>query len=100
MVLIEVEGILNSKSLGYPADPDTITPNMLLMGHRASSLPQATCASTGFVGTCGWGHSQLLADHFWLRFIRDYLPSLQPQGKWRGNTSQMGVGYTILIIDP
>jgi hypothetical protein len=35
-VLIEVEGILNSNPLGYLsadiADPDPVTPNMLLMG--------------------------------------------------------------------
>ena len=63
-VLIEVEGILNSKPLGYiSADP--ITPNMLLMGRRDSSLPQAMFASTSFVGTRRWRHSQLLADHFW-----------------------------------
>ncbi len=43
-VLIEVEGILNSKPLGYVssdvADLDPVTPNMLLMGWRDASLPQ------------------------------------------------------------
>lgn len=42
--LVEVEGILNSKPLGYVsayiADPDPITPNMLLMGRRDPALPQ------------------------------------------------------------
>ncbi|KAK7938472.1 hypothetical protein WMY93_001798 [Mugilogobius chulae] len=44
-VLIEVEGILNSKPLGYVstdvADPDPVTPNLLLMGRLDPSLPQA-----------------------------------------------------------
>lgn len=43
-VLTEVEGILNSKSLGYVstdvADPDPVTPNLLLMGRLDPSLPQ------------------------------------------------------------
>ncbi|KAI4903731.1 hypothetical protein NFI96_005124 [Prochilodus magdalenae] len=43
-VLIEIEGILDSKPLGYTssdiADPDPITPNSLLMGRRDVSLPQ------------------------------------------------------------
>ena len=47
-VLVEVEGILNSKPLGYAsadvADPDPITPNILLMGRRDASLPQAVYA--------------------------------------------------------
>ncbi len=42
-VLIEVEGILNSKPLGYTssnvADFDPVTPNYLLMGRPDSSLP-------------------------------------------------------------
>ena len=40
-VLIELEGIINSKPLGYTssdiADPNPITPNMLLMGRRDPS---------------------------------------------------------------
>lgn len=44
-VLIEVEGIMNSKPLGYVSsdisDPDPVTPNLLLMGRRDASLPQA-----------------------------------------------------------
>ncbi|KAL1269203.1 hypothetical protein QQF64_031492 [Cirrhinus molitorella] len=47
-VLVEIEGILNSKPLGYTssdvADPDPVTPNMLLMGRPDSSLPQVELA--------------------------------------------------------
>eukprot|EP00064_Thunnus_orientalis_P004040 superscaffoldBa00000353_g4051 len=43
-MLIEVEGILNSKPLGYlstdVADPEPITPNLLLMGRLDTALPQ------------------------------------------------------------
>lgn len=41
--MVEIEGILNSKPLGYVssdiADPDPITPNLLLMGRYDASLP-------------------------------------------------------------
>ncbi len=44
-VLIEVEGILNSKPLGYVstdvADPEPVTPNLLLMGRLDPAMPQA-----------------------------------------------------------
>ncbi|KAI3364731.1 hypothetical protein L3Q82_000887 [Scortum barcoo] len=63
-VLTEVEGILNSKPLGYvssdASDPDPVTPNVLLMGRPITW----EC--------CRWKHSQVLADHFWTRFIRLY----------------------------
>ncbi|KAL1264141.1 hypothetical protein QQF64_004496 [Cirrhinus molitorella] len=43
-VLVEIEGILNSKPLGYTSsnasDPDPITPNCLLMGRPDTSLPR------------------------------------------------------------
>lgn len=45
-VLMEVKGILNSKPLGYisidVADPDPVTPNILLMGRGMgnAALPQ------------------------------------------------------------
>ena len=43
-VLIEIDGILNYKPLGYitsdTANPDPVTPNDLLMGRPDASLPQ------------------------------------------------------------
>lgn len=41
--LIEIQGILNAKPLGYVssdiADPDPVTPNYFLMGRTDASLP-------------------------------------------------------------
>lgn len=85
-VLVEVEGILNSKPLGYVsfsiADPDSVTPNHFLMGRPDGSLPQVVYAEAELLGRRRWHHSQVLADHFWARFIREYLPSLQLRQKW------------------
>lgn len=53
-LLIEVEGILNAKPLGYLssdiADPDPITPSILLVGRHDSSLPQALYDSSNLLG--------------------------------------------------
>ena len=85
-VLTEIEGILNSKPIGYVfadgTDPDPITPNILLMERRDASLPQAVYASTELLGRRRWRHSLILSDLFWSRFIRDCLPNLQICHKW------------------
>ncbi|XP_052443245.1 uncharacterized protein LOC127984578 [Carassius gibelio] len=103
-VLVEVEGILNSKPLGYVssdvADPDPVTPNLLLMGRRDASLPQAIYSSSDLLGKRRWRHSQILADHFWVNFIRHYLPSLQPRQKWQKDTANLSTGQIVMIVDP
>ncbi|KAF7648708.1 hypothetical protein LDENG_00152830 [Lucifuga dentata] len=82
-VLLEVEAILKSKPLGYVsvdiADPDPMTPNSLLMGRLDGSLPQVVYLETELLNLRCWKHSQVLADQFWSRFIRDYLPSCRPE---------------------
>lgn len=65
-VLIEAEGIINSKPLGYVssniADPDPVTPNCLLMGRPDSCLPQVVYSSTDLLSHRRWRQSQVLAD--------------------------------------
>ncbi len=102
-VLIEIEGILNSKPLGYVssdlADPDPVTPNLLLMGWLDASLPQAVYADSDLIGRRKWRHSQILADHFWSHFIKEYLPSLQPCQKWQKDSASLKVSDVIMVID-
>ncbi|XP_073771200.1 uncharacterized protein [Danio rerio] len=71
-ILVEVEGIIDSKPLGYVsadiADPDPITPNMLLMGRRDAFLPQAVYAPET-IGRRRWRHCQNIIEHFWIHFL-------------------------------
>ncbi|KAL3987511.1 hypothetical protein ACER0C_014626 [Sarotherodon galilaeus] len=103
-MLVEVEGILNSKPLGYAtsdiADPDPITPNLLLMGRRDASLPQAVYSKSDQLGHRRWRHSQVLADHFWVQFTRNYLPNLQLRQKWRIGTPDLTVDRVVMVTDP
>ncbi len=102
-VLVEVEGILNSKPLGYVstdvADLDPITPNLLLMGRQDASLPQVAYASE-YMGRRRWRHCQNLVDQFWTQFTGKYLPSLQTRQKWQKPSDTLTVGSVVLVIDP
>ncbi|XP_039514870.1 uncharacterized protein LOC120469772 [Pimephales promelas] len=102
-ILVEVEGILNSKPLGYAstdvADIDPITPNILLMGRRDASLPQVAYAP-GDMGRRRWRHCQHMADQFWIQFTKNYLPTLQTRQKWHKASENLEVDSVVLIVDP
>lgn len=103
-VLTEVEGILNSKPLGYvssdASDPDPITPNVLLMGWPDGSLPQVVYPESELLTRRRWKHSPVLADHFWACFIRMYLPSLQARQKWQTTQADLKEDSVVMIMDP
>ncbi|XP_062286759.1 uncharacterized protein LOC133992089 [Scomber scombrus] len=102
-VLIEVEGILNAKPLGYVssdvADPDPVTPNYLLMGRPDASLPQVIYPASEVLSRRRWRHSQVFADQFWSHFIKRYLPTLQPRQKWQGDIENITPGTVVMIVD-
>ena len=103
-VLLEVEAILNSKPLGYVsadvADVDPITPNSMLMGRPDGSLPQVVYPDTEILSRKRWRHSQVLADQFWSRFIREYLPSLQSRQKWHSSPPELLNNAVAMLVDP
>lgn len=103
-VLIEIEGILNSKPLGYVstdlADPDPVTPNMLLIGRLDPSLPQVMYHDSELIGRRHWRTCQVLSDRFWSQFLRHYLPTLQTRYKWQKDTSPIKVNTVEMIVDP
>ncbi|XP_033639868.1 uncharacterized protein LOC117300250 [Asterias rubens] len=103
-VLIEIEGILNSKPLGYissdVADINPITLNILLMGRHDQSLPQVVYPVEELIGRRRWRHSQVLADQFWSHFLKYYLPSLQLRPKWQKDCRNLTCGDVVMIADP
>ncbi|XP_073721654.1 uncharacterized protein [Misgurnus anguillicaudatus] len=102
-VLVEVEGILNSKPLGYVSsdvsDIDPVTPNHLLMGRPDGSLPQVVYPQSEMISRKRWRQSQVLTDLFWSSFIRYYLPNLQTRAKWQDKVENIAVGNVVMLVD-
>ena len=80
----DVECLINSRPLGYPSnnpnDPQPLTPNHVILGQATASVPQGPYRETRNLRKC-YEFVQLLVNHFWKRFIREYLPTLTKREK-------------------
>ena len=101
-LLTEVERILNSRSFtplnSDPFDLKALSPNLLFNGRPDASLPLDK-----FIKTDGyrksWRVVGRLAHHFWSRWIKEYLPTLQIRQKRLKSTPNMRVGDLVLVKD-
>ena len=46
-----------------------------------------------------WRQIQYLADVFWRRWLKEYLPSIQLRSKWREQRRNLSVGDIVLVVD-
>jgi len=46
-----------------------------------------------------WRHIQYLTDQFWVRWIREYLPTLQERSKWLGKQRNFNEGDVVHLVD-
>ena len=69
------------------------------MGRQDPALPQVVYPAKDLLGRRQLKHSQVLTDHFWSRFTRFYLPSLQSRQKWQREVEGLSKN-DVVIIDP
>jgi len=100
----EAEFIVNSRPLTHvavdPNDPESLTPNHFLIGSSsgAAEIPGIFIDPNPSPRKM-WKQSQLLADHFWRRWVKEYLPSLTRRTKWHGETEPVKTGDMVIIVD-
>ncbi|CAH2241691.1 jg26988 [Pararge aegeria aegeria] len=103
-LMAEVEQIVNSRPLTHvsvePATTEAITPNHFLLG-TSSNLPLlgAFDDSDLFLRK-QWRISQLLADQFWRRWVKEVLPQMLPRKKWHHESQPLQIGDLVVIVDP
>jgi hypothetical protein len=82
----EVERVLNDRPLWSPSDDvqdeSPLTPNNLLLLHRNACLPFGMFAEEDNSVQRRWKQANYLANVFWRRWLRQYLPTLQHRRKW------------------
>lgn len=81
-----------------PSDLDCLTPNSFLLGRLDPSLPTARFYNADDFKT-GWRYVQRQLDHFWDRWMQEYLPMLQRREKWNDVSANLVVGDLVLMCD-
>ena len=101
-VLCEVEKIMNSTPLFHvpvdPYDEDVLTPYHFLIGRATPSYPVGDFSGDSCLRK-RWKQAQKLADHFWARWAREYLPTLAKRTKWTEQTRNVQEGDVVIIVD-
>lgn len=99
-LMTEAEFAINARPLTHvsvcPHDPEALTPNHFLLG-SSNGLPRTGPCSAADRRT--WRASLALADHFWRRWIREYLPTLVPRGESRNNKPPLQAGDIVIVVD-
>ena len=85
-VMAEAVNILNSRPLTRNSDSvldeQPVTPNHLLHLRPCPDLPPGIFDKDDLSCRRAWRQTQYLANLFWLRWTREYLPNLLERKKW------------------
>jgi len=100
-LLVEVENILNNRPptpvSDHALDLSVLTPASLLTGTLDSCLPaDVFIEADGFRRS--WRSVQLLADCFWKRWVKEYLPLLQHRQKWSKHSEIFALAMSFLCV--
>ncbi|XP_072050258.1 uncharacterized protein [Amphiura filiformis] len=99
----EVESIINSRPLtlvsGDAQDLEPLTPNHLLLLKTHQNLSPVLPENTGMCVRKRWKQVQYLADVFWRRWLKEYLPQLHSRQKWILPQRNLKTGDIVLIVN-
>lgn len=96
--VFKLEWISNSLAvLASVLRPGGLTPNHLLLLKAKLLLPPGEW--NDIYSRRRWHQVQYLADLFWKRWTREYLPSLQERQKWSRPERNISVGDIIPVVD-
>ncbi|MEZ4720248.1 MAG: hypothetical protein R2813_00025 [Flavobacteriales bacterium] len=102
-MLCLAENMLNNRPLtpvsNDPQDLEALTPNHLLLFRKTSGLPPGQFVKQDLYVRRRWRQIQFLADLFWQRWKREYLPMLQSRAKWIERKSNLQVNDFVLLMD-
>lgn len=99
-LMVEAEAIVNSRPLtDLEPDSEPLTPSQLLTLKTKIALPPpGSFIKEDLYCRKRWRRVQHLADEFWSRWTREYLPTLQKRQKWSKPQANMVCMVLLLCL--
>jgi hypothetical protein len=83
-----------------PTEVDALTPNHFLHGRPNIQLYSDFDAQPQLLSKRRWMDAQEIVNHFWNRWMHEYLPSLIERTKWLRPRRNLAVGDVVLMERP
>ena len=97
------ESVINSRPITVVSDDhrdlEPLTPNHLLLLREDPVLPPGDFVKQDIYSRRRWRQVQYLADVFWRRWTREYLPLIQLRQKWLQSSKNIAVGDIVIVMD-
>jgi hypothetical protein len=101
--MAEAEFMVNSRPLTFVSrdaeDPESLTPNHFLLGKDYRVAAVGAFNDTDLILRKQWRISQRLADHFWKRWLKEYVATLITRSRWHQPASPLAVGDVVVLAD-
>ena len=103
-IFTEVEAILNSRPLtptsDHIEDLEALTPNHFILVRASNNLSPGIVCDKEISSRKLWKQVQILTEHFWKRWVKEYLPTLTQRSKWKSEIPRnIEYGDLVLVID-
>ncbi|PIK43503.1 hypothetical protein BSL78_19643 [Apostichopus japonicus] len=102
-LMCEIENVVNERPLTtvstHPEDIKPLTPNMLLTMRSCALMPPGVFDRKDVYVRRRWRQVQYLADLFWARWRKEYLPLLQKRQKWFSPKRNIQKGDVVSVVD-
>ena len=100
--LTEVEKIMNNRPITRVSDDindlEALTPNhILLLRDNPSVAPGEFKKIDQYAAR--WKHVNILANEFWSRWMKEYVPTLQERQRWFQRRPNFKEGQLVLVVD-
>ncbi|XP_026322793.1 uncharacterized protein LOC113232331 [Hyposmocoma kahamanoa] len=102
-LLCQIEACLNSRPIGnltdHPNDMVSLTPAHFLVGEPLITIPEKHNTDEFISPLNRWRMLQKMLKHFWNRWSKEFLHTLQQRHKWQSKSIPPQVGDIVIIKD-
>ncbi|XP_041630638.1 uncharacterized protein [Drosophila kikkawai] len=101
-LLIQIEGLLNSRPLCAPSDHslNPLTPSHFLTGQPLTSVPEPSLLDVNINRLQRWRELQAKVQGFWKRWNLEYLNTLQARTKWQQDAQDIAMDTLVVLKEP
>ena len=102
-VFTEAERIANTRPLtlnsSFAGESEPLTPSRFLNLRPSTNIPPDVVSENDKFSRKRWRQAQLLANDYWRRWLKEYVPTLQERPKWQQKKRNLHVRDIVLVVD-